>query len=36
MRLMLQEVIMSDRNMSDRQLSSFLQLSVNTEKFGLN
>ena len=36
MRLMLEEVIMSDRHMSDGQMYSFLQLFFNTEKISLN
>ena len=36
MRLILEEVIMSDRHMTDRQLYSFLHLFVNTEKISLN
>ena len=36
MRLMLEEVIMSDRNMSDGQMCSFLQLFFDTEKISLN
>ena len=36
MRLMLEEVIMSDRHMSDGQMYSFLQLFFNTEKIRLN
>ena len=32
MRLMLEQVIMSDSNMSDGQMYSFLQLFFNTEK----
>ena len=36
MRLILDEVIMSDKHMSDRQMYSFLQLSFNTEKIRLN
>ena len=35
-RLMLEEVIMSDRHMSDGQMYSFLQLFFNTEKISLN
>ena len=35
-RLMLEEVIMSDRHMSDGQMNSFLQLFFNTEKISLN
>ena len=33
---MLEEVIMSDRHMSDGQMYSFLQLFFNTEKINLN
>ena len=33
---MLEEVIMSDRHMSDGQMYSFLQLFFNTEKISLN
>ena len=36
MRLMLEEVIMSDRHMSDGQMYSFLQLLFSTEKISLN
>ena len=36
MRLMIEEVIMSDRHMSDGQLYSFLQRFFNTEKISLN
>ena len=36
MRLMLEEVIMSYRHMSDGQMYSFLQLFFNTEKISLN
>ena len=36
MRLMLEEVTMSDWHMSDRQMYSFLQLFCNTEKISLN
>ena len=36
MRLMLEEVIMPDRHMSDGQRYSFLQLFFNTEKISLN
>ena len=36
MRLMLEEVIISYRHMSDGQLYSFLQLFFNTEKNSLN
>ena len=36
MRLMLGEVIMSDRHMSDGQMDLFLQLFFKTEKFSLN
>ena len=36
MRLMLEEVIMSDRHMLDGQMYSFLQLFFNTEKINLN
>ena len=36
MRLMLEEVIMSDGHISDGQLYSFLQLFVNTVKTSLN
>ena len=36
MRLMLEEVTMSDRRMSDGQMHSFLQLFFNTEKISLN
>ena len=36
MRLMLEEVIMSDRHMSDGQMYSYLQLFFNTEKISLN
>ena len=35
-RLILEEVIMSDRHMLDGQLYPFLQLFVNTEKTSLN
>ena len=35
-RLILEEVIMSDRHMSGGQLHSFLQLFFNTEKISLN
>ena len=34
--LMLEEVIMSDRHMSDEQMYSFLQLFFNAEKISLN
>ena len=36
MRLILEEVIMSDRHMSDGQLYVFLQLFFNNEKIRLN
>ena len=36
MRLTIEEVVMSDRHMSDRQLYSFLQLFFNIEKTSLN
>ena len=36
MRLMLEEVIMSERHMLDRQMYSFLQLFFNTGKISLN
>ena len=36
MRLVLEEVIMSDRHMSDGHLYSFLQFFFNTEKISLN
>ena len=36
MRLILKEVIMSDRHMSDEQLYLFFQLFLNTEKISLN
>ena len=36
MRLMLEEVIMSDRHISDGQMYSFLQLFFNIEKISLN
>ena len=36
MRVILEEVIMLDRHMSDGQMSSFLQLFFNTEKISLN
>ena len=36
MRLMLEEVIMSDRHMWDGQICSFLQLFFNAEKISLN
>ena len=36
MRLILEEVIMSDRHMSDGQMYLFLQLCFNTEKIRLN
>ena len=36
MGLMFEEVIMSNRHMSDGQMYSFLALFFNTEKFGLN
>ena len=36
MKLLLEEVIMSDRHMSDGQLYLFLQLFFNTEKISLN
>ena len=36
MSLILEEVIMSDRHLSDGQLFSFLQLFFNTEKLSLN
>ena len=35
-RLMLEQVIMSDRHMSDGQMSSFLQFFFSTEKIRLN
>ena len=35
MRLMLEEVIMSDRHMSDEQLYTFLQPFFKTEKISL-
>ena len=35
-RLMLEEIIMSDRLLSDVQIYSFLQLFFNTEKISLN
>ena len=35
MRLMLEEVIMSDRHMLDGQMYSFLQVFFNTEKITL-
>ena len=35
-RLILEEVFMSDRYMSDGQMYSFLQLFFNTEKIRLN
>ena len=35
-KLMLEEVIMSDRHMLDGQLYSFLQLVFNTEKISFN
>ena len=35
-RLMLEEIIMSDRLLSDGQIYSFLQLFFNTEKISLN
>ena len=34
--LILEEVILSDRNMFDGQLCSFLQLFFSTEKISLN
>ena len=36
MRLILEEVIMSDKRMSDRKMLSFLKLFFNTEKIRLN
>ena len=36
MRLMLEEVTMLDRHMSDGQLYSFLQVFFNIEKISLN
>ena len=36
MRLILEEIIMSDRHMSDGQIYSFLQVFFNTEKIRLN
>ena len=36
MKLKSEEVILSDRHMSDRQMYSFLQLFFNTEKISLN
>ena len=36
MRLILEEVIMSDRHMSDEQLWLFLQVFFNTERISLN
>ena len=36
MGIMLEEVIMSDRHMTDGQMYSFLQLFFNTEKINLN
>ena len=36
MRLILEEIIMSDRHMSDEQIYSFLQVFFNTEKIRLN
>ena len=36
MRLMLEEIIMSDRHKSDGQMYSFLQHFSNTEKISLN
>ena len=36
MRLMLEEIIMSYRHMSDGQMYSFLQRFFNTEKISLN
>ena len=36
MRLILEEVIMSDRHMLEGQLYLFLQLFLNTEKISLN
>ena len=36
MRVILEEVIMSDRQMSNGQLYSFFQLFDNTEKISLN
>ena len=36
MRLILVEVIMSDRHMSDRQIYSFLELLLKTENIRLN
>ena len=35
-KIMLKEVIMSDRHMSDGQMYSFLQLFFKTEKISLN
>ena len=35
-RIMLEEIIMSDRHMSDGQMYSFLQLFFNNEKVSLN
>ena len=35
-RLILEEVIMSDRHMSDGQMYSILQVFFNTEKISLN
>ena len=35
MSLMLEDVIMSDRRMSDGQMCSFFQLSFNTDKTSL-
>ena len=36
MRLMLEQIIMSDRHMSDGQMYSLLQLFFNHEKISLN
>ena len=36
MRLMLEDVIMSDRHMSDGKIYSYLQLFFNTEKISFN
>ena len=36
MRLILEQVIMSDRHMSDEQFYSFLQLFFNAKKISLN
>ena len=36
MTLIFEEVIISDRHMSDEQMSSFMQLFFNTEKIRLN